>query len=95
MCGIVALALLRLYIYYCCAECVHVCVARCMLQEAQSEILRCGSVRFSGIANPAVRFDFVIYSTVRLGAVFKNRKSYGAVRYGLRKSEILPCGSVL
>ena len=39
-----------------------------------SETLRCGSVRFSGIVNPTVRF----------GAVIKNRKSYGAVRYGFQ-----------
>ena len=38
----------------------------------KSEILRCGSVPFSFIVNPTVRF----------GAVFKNRKSYGAVRCG-------------
>ena len=44
------------------------------------EIFRCGSVRFSGVGNPTVRFGAVIYLTVRLGAVFKNRKSYGAVR---------------
>ena len=61
----------------------------------KSEILRCGSVRFSGIVNPTVRFGFVIIPTVRFGAVFKNRKSYGAVRCGFRKLEILRCGSVL
>ena len=43
---------------------------RCGFKKA--EILRCGSVRFSGIVN----------ATVRFGAVFKNRKCYGAVRFG-------------
>ena len=38
----------------------------------KSEILRCGSVRFSYIVKP----------TVRCGAVFKGQKSYGAVRCG-------------
>ena len=41
----------------------------------KSEILRCGSVRFSGIiiiiVNPTVRFVFEMYSTVRFGAVFR------------------------
>ena len=36
----------------------------------------------------------VIYPTVRFGAVLKNRKSYGAVRCGFEKYEILRCGSV-
>ena len=65
---------------------------RCGFQK--SKILRCGSVRLSGIVNPTVRFGFEIYPTVRFGAVFENRKSYGAVRCGFQKSEILRCGSV-
>ena len=65
-------------------------------------------MRFSGIiVNPTVRFGVEVYPTVRFGAVFKignlrvrfgavfnNRKSYGAVRCGLGKPEILRCGSV-
>ena len=42
---------------------------QCGFKEA--EILRCGSVRFSGIVNPTVRFGAVIYPTVRFGAVLK------------------------
>ena len=42
---------------------------RCGFQK--SEILRCGSARFSKTGNPTIRF----------GAVLKTRKSYGAVRF--------------
>ena len=56
---------------------------RCGFKKA--EILRWGSVRFSDIVNPTVRFGAVIYPTVRFGAVLKNRKSYGAVRFGFSK----------
>ena len=41
-------------------------------------------MRFSKIENPTVRF----------GAIFKNRKCYGAVRCGFQKSKILRSGSV-
>ena len=50
----------------------------------KSRILRCGSVRFSDIGNPTVRF----------GAVFRNRKCYGVVRCGFQKWT-LRCGSVI
>ena len=49
----------------------------------------------------SVRFSDIVNSTVRFGAVFKNRKcycavrffrvSYGAVRCGFQKSELLRC----
>ena len=45
-----------------------------------SEILRCGSVRFSDIVNPTVRFDAVTYPKVRFVPVLK--------------TGILRCGSV-
>ena len=48
----------------------------------KAEISRCGSVRFSDIANPTVRFGAVVYPTVRFRAVLKNRKCYGEVRCG-------------
>ena len=52
----------------------------------KGEVLRCGSVRFSDIANPTVRCGAaVIYPTVRFGAVLKNRKSYVTVRCGFEK----------
>ena len=46
-------------------------------------MLRCGSVRFSDS----------VQATVRFGAVFINRKYYGAVRCGLQMSVTLRCGS--
>ena len=74
----------------------------------KSEILRRGSVRFPRIRNLAAWFGAVIYPTVwfgaifkqignpavRLGAVLKNRKPYGAVRCDFQKSVILRCDSV-
>ena len=62
--------------------------------DIKSEIWRCGSVRYLGNVKPTMRFGFVMYSTVRFGAAFKNRKPYIAVRTCFGKSEILPCGSV-
>ena len=50
----------------------------------KSGILRCGSVRFSDIGNPTVRFGAVIYHTVRFDAVFRNRKCDDAVRCGFQ-----------
>ena len=47
---------------------------RCGFKKAK--ILRCGSMRFSDVVNPTVRF----------GAVLKNRKSYGVIRCGFQKS---------
>ena len=47
-------------------------------------ILRYGSVRFSDIENPTVRF----------GAVLKIRKIYGAVRCGFHIQQILRYGSI-
>ena len=40
-----------------------------------------------------VRFGAVIYPTVWFGTVLKNKKSYGAVRCGFHRSEVLRCGS--
>ena len=51
-------------------------------------------MQFSGIGNPTVRFgeDFLEIRNlpVRFGSVFRNRRSYGGVRCGLKK-EILRC----
>ena len=47
-------------------------------------VVRPCTVRFLKIENPTVRF----------GAVLRKRKSYGAVRCGFKKAEILRCGSV-
>ena len=41
-----------------------------------------------------VRYGFDDIPTVRLGAVLRNRGSYGAVRCGFRMFLILRCGSV-
>ena len=53
----------------------------------KSGILRCGSVRFSNVVNPTVRF----------GAVFQYRKTYGAVRFGFEegKSPTVRFGAVV
>ena len=40
----------------------------------KSEIVRCGSVRISGIVG-------IVYPTVRFGAVLKNRYSHSAIRF--------------
>ena len=40
-------------------------------------MLRCGLVRFSDVVNPTVRF----------GAVFRYRKTYGAVRFGFEEGK--------
>ena len=45
-------------------------------------MLRCGSVRFSDVVNPAMRFGYILCFMVRYGAVLKYRKTYGAVRFG-------------
>ena len=50
-------------------------------------MLRCGSVRFSDVVNPTVRFVYILFPTVRLGAVFRNRKTYGAVRCGFQEGK--------
>ena len=70
------------------------------------EILRCGSVLFAEIANATVRFGAVFTCepygalrlyfmyTVRFGAVFRYRKTYGAVRCGFQegKNSTVRCG---
>ena len=47
---------------------------------------RCGSVRFSDIVNPAMRFGASYDLTVRFGEILENRKYYGAVRCGFDKN---------
>ena len=44
-------------------------------------VLRRGSVRFSDVLNLTVRFGAILYSTVRFDAVFRYRKTYGAMRW--------------
>lgn len=58
--------------------------------------MRLGPVfRYIYIIYPTVRFGATINPTVCFGVVLENnRKSYGTVRCGLRKSVILRCGLV-
>ena len=49
-------------------------------------MLRCGSVRFLDV-NPTVRFGHILYPTVRFGAAFQYRKTYGAVRFGFEEGK--------
>ena len=53
-----------------------------------------GTVRCGFQMNPTVRFGNVLSPTVRLSAVFQNRKTYGAVRFDLKRAKILRCGLV-
>ena len=46
------------------------------------EILRCGSVLFSNIVNPTVRFGCILCPKVRFGAVFRDGKTHDAMRCG-------------
>ena len=59
-------------------------------------VLRCGSVRFIDVVNPTVRCDFDGLPTVRFGAVFRYRKTYGAVWCGavFKRAKIQRCGAV-
>ena len=57
-------------------------------------MLQCGLVRFSGVVNPTVRFGYILFRTVRFGAGFQYRKTYGAVRFGFEGGKNLRCSSL-
>ena len=60
----------------------------------KSEILRCGSVRFSNIGKATVRFGADLETRKSNGAVRLVLKSYGAVLCGFPGGKTLRCGAV-
>ena len=59
-----------------------------------SSMLRCGSVQFPDVGNPTARFGYIWNPSMRFGAGFLFRKTYGAVRCGFQDAKKLRCGAV-